>query len=354
MTKLVIFDLGGVIVTSPLFAFQKYSWEKGIPSDFVLKTFLNNAKRLDTGEVSLSQFCSEMDTIYKEHASKLGFDLCSEFKFQEIIEEYLASAKVVPQMINASTVLRNNGIKTCILTNNWANDTGTKFTSFPFPHLLHYFDEEFESCKLGVCKPDPSIYKLVCSKMNVNPSEVIFLDDSPQNLKPAKEMGMITILVKSPVTALKDLKALTGIDVFQQHVVQPFTPQSVAHCYINLKTGIKMHYVDMGQGPVVILLHGFPELWYIWKYQMTALAVAGYRVIAPDLRGMGQTSSPYEIDAYGREVICADVIALMNSLVRVSLPDFNCCLSTVMATCDSRSTVVLKKQARRKRYTLQL
>lgn len=50
-----------------------------------------------------------MDTIYKEQASKLGFDHCSEFKFQEIIEEYLASAKVLPQMLNASTVLRNNG-----------------------------------------------------------------------------------------------------------------------------------------------------------------------------------------------------------------------------------------------------
>ena len=64
------------------------------------------------------------------------------------------------------------GIKTCILTNNWANDTGKKFKSLPFPHLLHYFDEEFESCKLGLCKPDPHIYKLVCSKMNVKPSEV--------------------------------------------------------------------------------------------------------------------------------------------------------------------------------------
>ena len=64
------------------------------------------------------------------------------------------------------------GIKTCILTNNWANDTGKKFKSLPFPHLLHYFDEEFESCKLGLCKPDPNIYKLVCSKMNVKPSEV--------------------------------------------------------------------------------------------------------------------------------------------------------------------------------------
>ncbi|CAH3194835.1 unnamed protein product [Porites evermanni] len=314
MVKLVIFDLGGVIVTSPLFAFQKYSWEKGIPSEFVVKSFINNAKRLDTGQVSLSQFCSEMDAIYKEHASKQGLDLCNEFKFQEIMDEYLSTAKVVPEMLNASNALRKHGIKTCILTNNWANDTGKKFKSLPFPHLLHYFDEEFESCKLGLCKPDPNIYKLVCSRMNVKPSEVVFLDDSPQNLKPAKEMGMTTILVKSPITALKELKEVTGIDVFQQHVIQACSPHSVVHCYVDLKTGIRMHYVEMGQGPTVILLHGFPEFWFIWKYQITALAIAGYRVIAPDLRGMGETTSPYDISAYGREIVCADIIALMNSL----------------------------------------
>ena len=48
----------------------------------------------------------------------------------------------------------------------------TNFKMLPFPHLLHYFDDTFESCKLGLSKPDPNIYKLVCSKMNVKPSEV--------------------------------------------------------------------------------------------------------------------------------------------------------------------------------------
>ncbi|KAL9971644.1 hypothetical protein ACROYT_G017840 [Oculina patagonica] len=312
MVKLVIFDLGGVVITSPIFAFQKYSWEKGIPSDFVLKTFISNAKRLDTGQVSLSQFCSEMDTIYKDYASQQGYDLCKEIRFQEIMDEYLSTAKVIPEMLNATTALRKHGIKTCVLTNNWTNDTGKSFKSLP--PLLHYFDEVFESCKLGFCKPDPDIYTHVSSKMGVKPSEVVFLDDSPQNLKPAKEMGMTTILVKNPITALKELKDITGIDIFQQHVVEPCPAHNAVHCYVNLKTGIRMHYVEMGHGPVVILLHGFPELWYIWKFQITALAIAGYRVIAPDLRGMGQTSSPHEIDAYGREKICADVIALMNSL----------------------------------------
>lgn len=283
-------------------------------SEVITKSFSNNSKRLDTGQVSLSQFCSEMDVISAEYASKQENDPCKTIRFQDIMDDYFSSAKVIPEMLNAATVLRRHGIKTCILTNNWTNDIVKNYKLSPFPHLLHYFDEVFESCKIGFSKPDPEIYSHVCSKMAVQPSEVIFLDDSPQNLKTAKGMGMLTILVKNPITALRDLKKITGIDVFQQHAVEPCAPRDAIHCYVNLKTGIRMHYVEMGHGPVVILLHGFPELWYIWKYQITALALAGYRVIAPDLRGMGQTSSPYELEAYGREHVCADVVALMNSL----------------------------------------
>ena len=62
------------------------------------------------------------------------------------------------------------GIKTCVLTNNFTNDTGKIFKSFL--SLFHYFDEVFESCKLGISKPDPDIYTYVCSKMNVKPPEV--------------------------------------------------------------------------------------------------------------------------------------------------------------------------------------
>ena len=65
-----------------------------------------------------------------------------------------------------------SGIKTCILTNNWTNDLVKNFRSLPFPQLLHYFDEVFESCKIGLSKPDPDIYTHVCSKMGVQPSEV--------------------------------------------------------------------------------------------------------------------------------------------------------------------------------------
>lgn len=176
-----------------------------------------------------------MDVIYAEYASKQENDPCKTIRFQDIMDDYFSSAKVIPEMLNAATALRRHGIKTCILTNNWTNDIVKNYKLSPFPHLLHYFDEVFESCKIGFSKPDPEIYSHVCSKMAVQPSEVIFLDDSPQNLKTAKGMGMLTILVKNPITALRDLKKITGIDVFQQHAVEPCAPHDAIHCYVNLK-----------------------------------------------------------------------------------------------------------------------
>ena len=62
------------------------------------------------------------------------------------------------------------------------------------------------------------------------------------------------------------------------------------HATIN---GINMHYVEQGEGMPVVLCHGFPHLWFSWHWQITDLAGAGYRVIAPDMRGMGQTEAPH-------------------------------------------------------------
>jgi pimeloyl-ACP methyl ester carboxylesterase len=68
-------------------------------------------------------------------------------------------------------------------------------------------------------------------------------------------------------------------------------PGAFNHCFAEVN-GIRMHYVDEGQGPLVILLHGFPYLWYMWRRQIVALAEAGYRVVAPDQRGFGQSDRP--------------------------------------------------------------
>jgi pimeloyl-ACP methyl ester carboxylesterase len=63
--------------------------------------------------------------------------------------------------------------------------------------------------------------------------------------------------------------------------------------------GARIHLVEEGEGPLVLLVHGFPESWYSWRHQLPALAAAGYRAVAIDVRGYGRSSAPLEIDAYG-------------------------------------------------------
>jgi pimeloyl-ACP methyl ester carboxylesterase len=78
--------------------------------------------------------------------------------------------------------------------------------------------------------------------------------------------------------------------------------------------GIRIHYVEQGTGPLVLLCHGFPEGWYSWRDQLAALAAAGYRAVAPDMRGYGRTEAPAEIPSYTVLDIVGDMIGLVNVL----------------------------------------
>lgn len=78
--------------------------------------------------------------------------------------------------------------------------------------------------------------------------------------------------------------------------------------------GVRLHYVEQGTGPLVILLHGFPDFWYSWRDQIPALAAAGYRVVAPDLRGYNESERPQGIEAYKIDTLAADVAALVAAL----------------------------------------
>jgi pimeloyl-ACP methyl ester carboxylesterase len=78
------------------------------------------------------------------------------------------------------------------------------------------------------------------------------------------------------------------------------------HGYAEL-TETRLHYVEAGEGPLVVLLHGFPEFWYGWRHQIPALAAAGFRVVAPDMRGYNLSSRPPEISAYKVRRLAGDV-----------------------------------------------
>ena len=78
--------------------------------------------------------------------------------------------------------------------------------------------------------------------------------------------------------------------------------------------GLRMHVAEKGSGPLVILCHGFPESWYSWRHQIAALSAAGFHVVAPDMRGYGQTESPAEIDQFTLFHLVGDMVALLDAL----------------------------------------
>jgi epoxide hydrolase 4 len=70
---------------------------------------------------------------------------------------------------------------------------------------------------------------------------------------------------------------------------------------------VRLHYVEAGEGPLVVLLHGFPEFWYGWRFQIPALAAAGFRVVAPDMRGYNLSSKPRGVKAYDADRLAGDI-----------------------------------------------
>lgn len=78
--------------------------------------------------------------------------------------------------------------------------------------------------------------------------------------------------------------------------------------------GVRMHVAEQGEGFPVIFCHGFPHTWFMWHNQLEAVAAAGYRAIAPDLRGYGQTDAPADVESYTNEAVSGDLLALLDDI----------------------------------------
>ncbi|MFD3455115.1 alpha/beta fold hydrolase [Streptomyces sp. NPDC058691] len=90
-------------------------------------------------------------------------------------------------------------------------------------------------------------------------------------------------------------------------------PGQVQHTYVTVN-GVRLHVAEQGEGPLVVLLHGFPESWYSWRHQMGPLAAAGYRVAAPDQRGYARSEQPRAVEEYSLLHLTGDVIGLVDAL----------------------------------------
>lgn len=78
--------------------------------------------------------------------------------------------------------------------------------------------------------------------------------------------------------------------------------------------GIKLRIAEMGEGPLVLLVHGWPESWYSWRHQLPALAQAGYRAVAPDMRGYGKSDKPEAVEAYDIHQVTGDLVGILDAL----------------------------------------
>lgn len=78
--------------------------------------------------------------------------------------------------------------------------------------------------------------------------------------------------------------------------------------------GIRMRIAEMGKGPLVIFVHGWPESWYSWRHQLPAVAAAGYRVVAPDMRGYGKTDKPAAVEDYSIQQVTGDLVGILDAL----------------------------------------
>lgn len=202
----VVFDIGGVVLASPLHAIARFEREHGLPPDAINRVVVAAGEggawaRLERGELTVEAFCAPFEADCRAHGLEV-----SAARLMACVMEATAPR---PRMLEAIGRIRADGFRVGALTNNWVTDGGDD----PVHPIRGHFDVFVESRVVGLRKPDPRIYELVCRELGVAPLRAAFLDDIGRNLKPARALGMTTIKVDDPDAALRELGALLGLDL---------------------------------------------------------------------------------------------------------------------------------------------
>ncbi|WP_300376363.1 HAD-IA family hydrolase [Henriciella sp.] len=205
----VIWDFGGVLTSSPFEAFNRYEADNGLPKDFIRGVNARNGEtnawaKLEQSKVTAEEF----DKLFREESRELGHEVPG----QDILG--LLSGELRPRVVEALKACKSKVTVGCI-TNNAPVGKGAGMQSDEsrageIAKVFDLFDEVIESSKLGIRKPDPRIYSLMCEALDVDPKKCVYLDDLGINLKPARAMGMTTIKVLDEDQLLRDLAEATG------------------------------------------------------------------------------------------------------------------------------------------------
>ena len=207
----VLWDFGGVILTSPFEAFNRLEARIGVPADTIRRINAadpdrNAWARFERNDISAAQF----DEAFSEEAARMGFSI----RGADVL--MVLKGDIRPEMVRALDLVKAAGYKTACLTNNMIGGDGV--TERPansreaeIDLIMERFDAIVESSKVGVRKPEPRFYEIACEMLSVSPSECVFLDDLGINLKPAAGMGMRTIKVTGADQAITDLETILGL-----------------------------------------------------------------------------------------------------------------------------------------------
>jgi len=199
--RAVIFDIGGVVVGSPLDAIARFERDAGVPEGLVSRIVLENGAqgawaRLERGELGLEEFFP----LFERECLEAGHRISA----RKLMKRIAHASEPRPAMFEAIRRIRARGLKTAALTNNWIGGWEGR------EPVHSFFDAFIESSVVGVRKPDPRIYRIACEQLSIQPHQGVFLDDIGGNLKPARRIGMMTIKVADPAQALRDLEAVLG------------------------------------------------------------------------------------------------------------------------------------------------
>jgi putative hydrolase of the HAD superfamily len=196
-----MFDLGGVVLDSPLQVFRQYEAELGLRRGWLSHMITGAGEsgawaRLERGELAMNAFFAAFDAEAAAHGVGI--------RAIDLMERVDLLCQPRESVLRAIRSIRRAGLATAALTNNWFSDDQHRKMVLLRPE----FDIFIESAREGLRKPDPRIYQLACQRLGLAPSEVVFLDDIGENLKPARRLGMTTIKVVDPAVALAELEAI--------------------------------------------------------------------------------------------------------------------------------------------------
>lgn len=205
----VLWDFGGVILSSPFEAFNEFETRRGLPAEFIRRVNATNPDanawaRLERSDISATEF----DQAFADDAAALGHDV----RGGDVLA--LLAGNIRPEMVEALDRVIAAGYRTACLTNNVTGDVpADPERTAAIGAIMSRFDAVIESSKVGVRKPEARFYEIACATLDVGPDRCVFLDDLGINLKPAAAMGMHTIKVLNAAQAIADLEAALDLQL---------------------------------------------------------------------------------------------------------------------------------------------